>query len=57
MSENKKEISYFDWELSFKKGNILETSGNQESEKTSTGIPGKILKDFLATWKEKNLKK
>ncbi len=53
MSEKK--ISYYDWELSFKKGNKLETSDSQELDEFSLGIPEKILKEFLRTWKEKNL--
>ena len=49
-----KAISYYDWELSFKKKPLSSTE-NKEKEENSLGIPNMVLKNFLSEWKEKNL--
>lgn len=49
-----KAISYFDWELSFKKPTVSSIN-NEEKEENSLGIPNTMLKNFLSEWKEKNL--
>ena len=47
-----KAISYYDWELSFKK----KIAPVQEQEETvnSLGIPKNVYKKFLTDWEKKN---
>ena len=52
--------SYYDWELRFKKKTKSDNSSNdkkeiKEKDFNSLGIQEKILKEYLKTWKKKNL--
>lgn len=53
--------SYFDWELSFRKGVQLRSSSSKKSnsylhkEVNSLGIPKNEFKEFMENWKTKNL--
>ena len=52
-----KAISYYDWELSFKKKSSSKRSHltAKEDVVNSLGIPESIYKNFLNEWKKKNL--
>jgi len=53
-----KTSSYLDWELSFRglKPNIINETYTFRKEKVnSLGISNTKFKDFMKTWKEKNL--
>ena len=47
-------ISYYDWEMSFKKKNSSDNY-QEEKELDTLGIPNTVLKNFLSEWKKKNL--
>jgi hypothetical protein len=49
-----KSTSYYEWEQSFKKGDSRNQCLNDEKP-NSLGIPPEELKDFLKSWREKNL--
>lgn len=54
---SKAEISYLDWELSFKREKKEEAKPQSNKENiTSLGIPKDELKDYLRKWKNENLK-
>jgi len=53
-----KVMSYFDWELTFKKGLKSKNSNVKMAKKVkvnSIGINDKDFKSFLKNWKDKNL--
>ena len=50
------EVSYYDWELSFKKNDKKETNlNNNEKQITSLGITEEEFKNHLRKWKKENL--
>jgi len=49
--------SYYDWEMSFKKKPKHDEDGEPKNEEvSSTGIQEEILKEYLKTWRKKNLR-
>ena len=52
-----KTVSYYDWQLSFKKKSDTSIKPESESESNlnSLGIPEDEFKNFLAKWEKKNL--
>lgn len=57
-----KAVSYFDWELNFRKNSQLVHNSEIETKKiinkeevNSLGISDNKYKDFMKKWKEKNL--
>jgi len=54
---SKAEISYLDWELSFRREKKEEDKSQSEKENiTSLGIPEDQFKNYLRKWKNENLK-
>ncbi|MFX0008038.1 MAG: hypothetical protein ACFFA7_04475 [Promethearchaeota archaeon] len=49
-----KAVSYYDWELSFKTKSNKDQTEHKENF-NSLGISDNNFKDFIKTWKEKNL--
>ncbi len=48
--------SYYDWEMSFKKKPKHDENEEPNKEKVSSiGIQEKILKEYLKSWRKKNL--
>ena len=51
-----KSISYYDWELSFKKaGKVVEKPTSKQVDTNSLGLPVSGFKQYLANWKKTNL--
>ncbi|MFX0004175.1 MAG: hypothetical protein ACFFAA_14520 [Promethearchaeota archaeon] len=51
-----KAVSYYDWELSFKrKTNSNKKSLNNNDSFNALGISDKIFKDFIKKWKKVNI--
>ncbi len=52
-----KAISYYDWELSFKRKDTPSNEDKLNDSKSfnTIGIPKGNFKEFLSSWKEKNL--
>ena len=57
-----KAISYYDWELNFRKKAVVKPSSYRKTEYkisqenvNSIGISENTFKDFMKKWKEKNL--
>ena len=57
-----KAISYYDWELNFRKKAFVKPTFRNKTEKknsqeniNSLGLPDIAFKDFMKEWKEKNL--
>lgn len=53
---SKAEVSYLDWELSFKKDDPKKKSQNKKEDFTSLGIPKDKFKEYIRNWKNENLK-
>lgn len=58
--EREKAISYFDWELQFKKRKVekiekIESENSIKNLLNSLGIEKEKFKDFLKNWKSQNL--
>ncbi len=56
-----KAISYYDWELNFRKKAVLTHNSRNKTEKKSSqekinslGLSDNAFKDFMKEWKEKN---
>ena len=56
-----KAISYYDWELNFRKKAVLTPNSRNKTEKKSSqekinslGLSDNAFKDFMKEWKEKN---
>ena len=49
-----KAVSYYDWELNFRK-KVLNHKSNNKKDINSLGIPDNKFKDFMRKWKKKNL--
>ena len=57
-----KAISYYDWELNFRKRTVLKPNSRNKTEKivskehfNSLGLSDNAYKDFMTKWKSKNL--
>ena len=57
-----KAISYYDWELNFRKKTILNPNSKNEKKTTnykdsvnSLGLADNTFKDFMKKWKDQNL--
>jgi hypothetical protein len=48
-------MSYYDWELRFKKKPKEKENSENKDELTELGIPKSKFKKFLKDWKKKNL--
>ncbi|MBD3197243.1 MAG: hypothetical protein GF317_19470 [Candidatus Lokiarchaeota archaeon] len=54
---SKADISYYDWELAFKKREGEKKSSHSNNRYlTSTGIPESQFREHLEKWKKENLK-
>lgn len=55
--EREEDISYFDWELQFKKSKVekVESENSIKNLLNSLGIEKNKFKDFLKNWKSQNL--
>jgi hypothetical protein len=53
---SKAEVSYLDWELSFKKHESSDKVREEKDDLTSLGISKEKFRDYIREWEDKNLK-